>query len=100
MKKKPYQSNRSKKQRKSKEEDNLNQRKNAKPIVYESKENTIDQLYLNGPASFGSAKKLQNFSKLPMKKIKMYLETQLSFTKYRSRRLRFSKLKDVLSDII
>ena len=34
-----------------------------------------------------------------MKKIKMYLETKPSFNKYRSRRLRFPRLKVVVNDI-
>ena len=34
-----------------------------------------------------------------MKKIKMYLETKPSFSKYRSRRLRFPRLKVVVNDI-
>ena len=59
----------------------------------------LDKLYLNGPASFGSAKRLQNLSKLSTKKIKMYLETKPSFNKYRSRRLRFPRLKVVVNDI-
>ena len=58
-----------------------------------------DKLYLNGPASFGSAKRLQNLSKLSMKKIKMYLETKTSFNKYRSRRLRFPRLRVVVDNI-
>ena len=59
----------------------------------------LDKLYLNGPASFGGAKRLQDLSKLSMKKIKMYLETKPSFNKYRSRRLRFPRLKVVVNDI-
>ena len=34
-----------------------------------------------------------------MKKVKMYLETKPSFTKYRSRRLGFPKLKVIFSDL-
>ena len=59
----------------------------------------LDKLYLNGPASFGSAKRLQNLSKLSMKKFKMYLGTRPSFNKHRSCRLRFSRLKVVVDDI-
>ena len=32
----------------------------------------LDNLYLKGPASFGNEKRLQNLSKLSMKKVKMY----------------------------
>ena len=59
----------------------------------------LDNLYLKGPASFGKAKRLQNLSKLSMKKVKMYLETKPSFTKYRLRRLRFPRLKVIVNDL-
>ena len=59
----------------------------------------LDNLYLKGLASFGNAKRLQNLSKLSMKKVKMYLETKPSFTKYRSRRLRFPRLKVIVNDL-
>ena len=59
----------------------------------------IDNLYIKGPASFGNAKRLQNLSKLSMKNVKMYLETKPSFTKYRSRRLRFPRLKVFLNNL-
>ena len=59
----------------------------------------LDNLYLKGPASFGNAKRLQNLSKLSMKKVKMFLETKPSFTKYRSRRLRFPSLKVIVNDL-
>ena len=59
----------------------------------------LDNLYLKGPASFGNAKRLQNLSKLSMKKVKMYLETKPSFTNYRSRRLRFPRLKVIVNDL-
>ena len=55
----------------------------------------FDKLYLNAPASFERAKRLQNLSKLSMKKIKKYLETKPSINKYRSCRLRFPRLKVV-----
>ena len=101
----------------SKKEDDLNQRKNT-----QSKESMkvkrrqrkkrvektgisiddvrkLDKLYLNGPASFGSANRMQNLSKLSMKKNKMYLETKPSFNKYSSRRLRFPRVKVVVNNI-
>ena len=34
-----------------------------------------------------------------MKKVNMYMETKPSFTKYRSRRLRFPRLKVILNDL-
>ena len=59
----------------------------------------LDNLFLKGPASFGNAKRPQILSKLSMKKEKMYLETKPSFTKYRSRRLRFPWLKVIVNDL-
>ena len=59
----------------------------------------LDNLYLKGPASFGNAKRLQILSKLSIKKVKMYLETEPCFTKYRSRRLRFPRLKVIVNDL-
>ena len=53
----------------------------------------MDQLYLKGPASYGSIKRLQTQSKLPIGKVLSYLETKPSFTKYRSIRLKFTRLK-------
>ena len=106
-----------KKQKKSTKEDNLNQRKKTqsqesmkvkrrqrkrrveKTGISIDDVRKLDKLYLNGPASYGIAKRLQSLSKLLMKKIKMYLETKPSFNKYRSRRLRFSRLKLVNNDI-
>ena len=40
----------------------------------------LDRLYSKGPASFGSSKRLQDLSKLPMTKVKKFLETKPSFT--------------------
>ena len=56
----------------------------------------LNNLYLKGPASFGNAK---NLSKLSMKKVSLYLETKPSFTKYRSSRLRFPRLKVIVNDL-
>ena len=59
----------------------------------------LDNLYLKGPASFGNAKRLQNLREISMKKVKMYLESKPSFTKYRSRHLRFPRLKVNVNDL-
>ena len=53
----------------------------------------LDQFYLKGPASYGSIKRLQTQSKLPIGKVQSYLESKPSFTKYRSLRLKFPRLK-------
>ena len=59
----------------------------------------LDRLYCKGPASFGSSKRLQDLSKLPMTKVKMYLETKPSFTKYCAQRLNFLRLKVIVNDL-
>ena len=59
----------------------------------------LDRLYSKGPASFGSSKQLKDFSKLQMTKVKMYLETKPSFTKYRAQRLNFPRLKVIVNDL-
>ena len=59
----------------------------------------MDQLYLKGPASFGNPKRLKTQSKLLFGKVKTYLETKPSFTKYRPIRLRFPRLKVIVKDI-
>ena len=105
------------KTKKSKKEDDLNQKekmqshesmkvkRSQRKRRVEKTENSIDDvqkldnLYLNGHASFGSAMRLQNLSKLSMKKTKMYLKTKPYFNKYCSRRLRFPRLKVVVYDI-
>ena len=50
----------------------------------------LDKLYLNEPASFGSAKRLQIFCKISLKNCKM------SVNKDRSRRFSFPRLKVVV----
>ena len=59
----------------------------------------LDRLYSKGPASFGSSNRLKDFSKLPMTKVKIYLETKPSFTKYRAQRLNFPRLKVIVNDL-
>ena len=59
----------------------------------------LDQFYSKGPASYGSIKRLQTRSKLPVGKVPSYLETKPSFTKYRSIQLKFPSLKVFVKDI-
>ena len=54
---------------------------------------------MKGPASFGNTTRLKTQSKLSFGKVKTYLETKPSFTKYRPIRLRFPKLKVIVKDI-
>ena len=59
----------------------------------------LEQLYLKGPASYGSANRLHTQSKVPLGKVQSYLETKPSFTKYRSILLKFPRLKNFVKDI-
>ena len=55
-------------------------------------------MYLKGPASFGNPTRLKTLCKLSFGKVKTYLETKPSFTKYRPIRLRFPRLKVIVKD--
>ena len=68
-------------------------------LVSSSERKTLEQLYSRGPASFGSSKGLQKHSKMSLAKIKSYLDTKLSFTKYRSHRMQFPRLEVIVKDI-
>ena len=59
----------------------------------------LDRRYSKGPASFGISKRLQDLSKLPMTKVKLYSETKPSLTKYRAQRLNFPRLKVIVKDL-
>ena len=59
----------------------------------------MEQFYSIGPQSFGSSKRQQKHSKLSLAKIKSYLDTKPSFTKYRSIRMQFTRLKVIVKDI-
>ena len=57
-------------------------RKNG--ILSSSERKHLEQLYSKGPASFGSPKRLHAQSKISMAKVRSYLESKPSITKYRS----------------
>ena len=59
----------------------------------------LDILFSKGPAFFGSSKRSQDLSKLPMTNVKMYMETKPPFTKYRAQRLNFPRLKVIVNDL-
>ena len=66
-------------------------------LVSSSERKTLEQLYSRGPASFGSSKRLQKHSKISL--VKSYLDAKPSFTKYRSHRMQFPRLKVIVKDI-
>ena len=59
----------------------------------------LEKLYLKGPASYGSTKRVHIQSKLPLGKEQSYLSTTPSSTKYLSIRLKFPRLKVFVKDI-
>ena len=87
------------KQKRAQEKRRRKTRLNSKNGLTSSEKKTLDQLCLKGPASFGNPTRLKAQSKLSFSKIKTYLETKPSFTKYRPIRLRFPRLKLVVKDI-
>ena len=72
-------------------------RKNGIPSSSERK--SLEHLYSKGPASFGSPKRLHTQSRMSMAKVRSYLETKPSFTKYLSIRLKFPRLRVTVKDI-
>ena len=59
----------------------------------------LNQFYLKATASYGNIKRLQTQSKLPLGQVQSYLEAKPSFTKHRSIRLKFTRLKVFVKDI-
>ena len=68
-------------------------------IPSSSEKKILEQLYSKGPAAFGSPKRLHTQSKMSIAKMRSYLEAKLSFTKYRSIRLRFPRLSVIVKDM-
>ena len=73
------------------------QQKNGNPTISEEKKLKI--LYTNGPAAFGSVKNLTNASQLSPKKVKIFLRSQSSHTKYGMFRKTYPRLKVIVNDI-
>ena len=73
------------------------QQKNGNPTISEEKKLKI--LYTKGPAAFGSVKNLTNASQLSTKKLKYFLRSQSSHTKYGLFRKSYPRLKVIANDI-
>ena len=73
------------------------QPKNRNPTISEEKKLKI--LYTQGPAAFGSVKNLTNASQLSSKKVKIFLRSQSSHTKYGLFRKTYPRLKVIVNDI-
>lgn len=57
------------------------------------------KLYTEGPSAYGSVTRLQKLSKVPRKDVKRFLETVPAYTKYRTFRKKFNRLKVIVYDI-
>ena len=73
------------------------QQKNGNPTISEEKK--LKLLYTKGPAAFGSVKNLTNASQLSPKKVKTFLRSQSSHTKYGLFRKTYPRLKVIVNDI-
>ena len=73
------------------------QQKNGNPIISEEKKLKI--LYTKVPAAFSSVKNLTNASQLSPKKVKNFLRSQSSHTKYGLFRKTYPRLKVIVNDI-
>ena len=73
------------------------QQKNGNPTISEEKK--LKLLYTKGPAAFGSVKNLTNASQLSPKKVKNFLRSQSSHTKYGLFRKTYPRLKVIVNDI-
>ena len=73
------------------------QQNNGNPTISEEKKLKI--LYTKGPAAFGSVKNLTNASQLSPKKVKNFLRSQSSHTKYGLFRKTHPRLKVIVNDI-
>ena len=63
------------------------------------KRNSNYSNYTKGPAAFGSVKNLTNASQLSPKKVKKFLRSQSSHTKYGLFRKTYPRLKVIVNDI-
>ena len=73
------------------------QQKNGNPTISEEKKLKI--LYTKVPAAFDSVKNLTNASQLSPKKVKNFLRSQSSHTKYGLFRKTYPRLKVIVNDI-
>ena len=73
------------------------QQKNGNPTISEEKK--LKLLYTKGLAAFGSVKNLTNASQLSPKKVKNFLRSQSSHTKYGLFRKTYPRLKVIVNDI-
>ena len=73
------------------------QQKNGNPTISEEKKFKL--LYTKGPGAFDSVKNLTNASQLSPKKIKKFLRSKSSHTKYGLFRKTYPRLKVIVNDI-
>ena len=59
----------------------------------------LEKLYTSGPAAYGSARNLQETSKMPKAKIDTFLQQKDAHTKYRQIQRKFPRLKVIAYEI-
>ena len=59
----------------------------------ESERKTLEKLYTQGPAAYGSVESLKKARKLPKRKVETFLAQTDAYTKYRAPRKKFPRLK-------
>ena len=59
----------------------------------------MKKLYRKGPAAYGSVKSLQKASKLPEKTVENFIHTQNAYTKHKTYRKKFPRLKVKVFDL-
>ena len=64
-----------------------------------NKQKTTEKRYTSGPAAYGSARNLQETSKLPKAKIDTFLQQKDAHTKYRQIQRNFPRLKVIAHEI-
>ena len=59
----------------------------------------LEKIYTSGPAAYGSARNLQETSKMPKAKIDTFLQQKDAHTKYRQTQRKFPRLKVIAYEI-
>ena len=72
---------------------------NQKLIGSPSQLSRLKKLYTSGPAAFGGKYNLVKASGLPLRAVEQFLQTQNAYTKYRSYRRNFPRLKVKVNDL-
>ena len=67
--------------------------------VSKTEQAKLEKMYTSGPAAYGSARNLQEASKMPIAKIATFLQQKDAHTKYRQIQRKFPRLKVIAYEI-